>query len=111
MINIEKVGNVDVVTFTVSKINALVTDQIKEKVIKLFDQAGTRLVIDLKGVEYIDSTGFGCLLSCYRESKNNYGMMKISSPEPSVRNLFEILHLQTIFDICSDTDECIRSFR
>jgi anti-sigma B factor antagonist len=111
MINIEKVDNVEIVTFTVNKINAFVTDEIKEKVIKLFEHAGTRLVIDLKGVEYIDSTGFSCLLSCYRESKNNYGMMKISNPEPSVRSLFEILHLHTVFEICNSTEECIRSFR
>ena len=111
MIKIEKVGNVEVVTFTVKKINALVTDKIKEQVIKLFEQAGTKLIIDLKGVEYIDSTGFGCLLSCYRESKNNYGMMKISNPEPPVKNLFEILHLHTNFEICNDTEECIKSFR
>jgi anti-sigma B factor antagonist len=111
MIKIERVENIEVVSFTVNKINALVTDQIKEQVTKLFEQAGTRLIIDLKGVEYIDSTGFGCLLSCYRESKNNYGMMKISNPEPPVIKLFEILHLHTVFEICHDTEECIRSFR
>jgi anti-anti-sigma factor len=111
MIKIEKIENIEVVTFTVNKINALVTDQIKEQVIKLFEQAGTKLIIDLKGVEYIDSTGFSCLLSCYRESKNNYGMMKISNPEPPVKTLFEILHLHTVFEICRNTDECIRSFR
>lgn len=108
MVNIEKVGNVEVVTFKVNKINALVTDEIKEQVIRLFEHPGSRVIIDLKGVEYIDSTGFSCLLSCFRESKNNYGKLRISNPEPAVRNLFEVLHLHTIFDICNDTEECIR---
>ena len=111
MVKIERSGNVEVVSFTVNKINALVTDEIREQITRLFEQAGTRVVIDLKGVEYIDSTGFSCLLSCYRESKNNYGLLKISNPEPVVRNLFEMLHLHTVFEICSTTEECLRSFR
>jgi anti-sigma B factor antagonist len=111
MVKIEKVGNVEVVTFTINKINALVTDEIKGEVSRLFEHPGTRVIIDLKGVEYIDSTGFSCLLSCFRESKNNYGMIKISNPEPAVKNLFEVLHLHTVFDICADTEECIRSFK
>jgi anti-anti-sigma factor len=111
MIKVERIGNIDIVSFTVNKINALVTDQIKEQVLKLLEQAGSRLIIDLKGVEYIDSTGFGCLLSCYRESKNNYGIMKIANPEPPVKTLFEILHLHTVFEISRNTEECLRSFR
>ncbi|HVN58063.1 MAG TPA: STAS domain-containing protein [Bacteroidales bacterium] len=111
MVNIEKTGNVEIVRFTINKINALVTDDIREQVKKLFEHAGSKVILDLTGVEYIDSTGFSCLLSCYRESKNNYGTLKISSPEPPVRKLFELLHLNTVFDISSDTDSCIRSFR
>lgn len=111
MVKIERVGNVDIVTFTVNKVNALVTDEIKEQVAKLFEQPNSKVILDLKGVEYIDSSGFSCLLSCFRDSKNNYGMFKISNPEPAVRSLFEILHLHTVFEIFKDTDECIRSFR
>ena len=111
MVHIEKVGNVEVITFSVNKINALITDEIKQQVSRLFEHPNTKVVIDLKGVEYIDSSGFSCLLSCYRESKNNYGMIKISNPEPAVMTLFEMLHLHTVFEICRDTEECIRSFR
>ncbi len=111
MVNIEKVGNVEVVSFTVNRINALITDEIKGQIFKLFEKPNSMVLIDLKGVEYIDSTGFSCLLSCHRESKNNYGTIKFASPEPAVRNLFEVLRLNTVFEISTNTDEGIRSFR
>ena len=111
MVNIEKTGSVEVVSFTINKINALVTDEIREHISRLFEHAGSKVILDLKGVEYIDSTGFSCLLNCYRESKNNYGILKIACPEPSVQKLFEVLHLHTIFEICPDTESCLRSFR
>jgi anti-anti-sigma factor len=111
MVKFEKRGNIDIVSFSVNKINALITEEIKEQVIRIFDQQNTKLIVDLKGVEYIDSSGFGCLLSISRESKNSYGMMKLACPEPSVRSLIETLHLQSIFEIHSNLEDCVRSFK
>jgi anti-sigma B factor antagonist len=111
MVNFEKRDNIDIVTFNVAKINALNTEEIKEQVEQIISQPNSRIIIDLQGVEYIDSSGFGCLLSCLRKSRNNYGSLKISNPEPPVNAAIETLHLQTIFEIFDDIDECIRSFR
>jgi len=111
MVNIEKRGNVELVSFTVNRINALITEELREPVMKLFEQQNTRVVFDLKGVEYIDSSGIGIFLSAFREARSNYGSMKICCPEPAVKLLFETLHLHTIFEIYGSTDDCIRSFR
>jgi anti-anti-sigma factor len=111
MVNIERRDNIEVVTFTVNRINALVADEIKDQIVKLFEIANTKVVIDLKGVEYIDSSGFGCFLSSFKAARNNYGTIKFASPEPSVKALFETLNLHTIFEIFSDTESCLRSFR
>jgi anti-anti-sigma factor len=111
MVNFEKRDNVDVITFTVDRINALIADDIRDKIIRVFENANAKVVIDLKGVEYIDSSGFGCFLSSLKAAKNNYGILKFSNAEPPVKALFEILHLHTIFEIFNDTDSCIRSFR
>jgi anti-sigma B factor antagonist len=111
MVNFEKRGNTDIVRFTVNKINALVADDIREEISKLYAQPHAKVIIDLKGVEYIDSSGFGCFLSVLRTARNNYGALKIANPEPAVKLLFETLHLHTIFDICKDMEDCLRSFR
>jgi anti-anti-sigma factor len=111
MVNFEKRDNIEVVTFTVKKINALIADDIRDNITKVFENANAKVVIDLKGVEYIDSSGFGCFLSSLKAAKNNYGILKIANAEPQVKSLFETLHLHTIFEIFSDTESCIRSFR
>jgi anti-sigma B factor antagonist len=111
MVNFEKRDNVEVVTFTVNKINALIADDIRDQIVKVFENANAKLVIDLKGVEYIDSSGFGCFLSSFKAARNNYGTLKFANPEPSVKVLFETLKLNTIFELFDDTDTCLRSFR
>ncbi len=111
MVNFEKRNSVDIVTFSVDRINALVADEIRDLIIKLFDNTNTKVIIDLKGVQYIDSSGFGCFLSLFRAARDSYGIIKFASPEPNIKALFETLNLHTIFEIFPDTDSCIRSLK
>jgi anti-sigma B factor antagonist len=111
MVNFEKKDNIDFVTFSTVKINALIADEIKDKIVRLFDNANAKVVVDLKGVEYIDSSGFGCFLSLFRAARDNYGIIKFTSPEPQIKALFETLNLHTVFEIFNDKESCIKSFR
>jgi anti-anti-sigma factor len=111
MIEIERRDRIDIITFTVNKINVTTIDEIKEGVSKVFDNPNSKVVIDLKGVEYIDSSGFACFLSLHKAAKNNFGMLKFANPEPRATELFHTLHLHTIFEIYDDIETCIRSFR
>ena len=111
MINIEKRDKIDIVSFSVNKINALITDEIREEINKLSGTFNSKIIIDLNGVEYIDSSGFSCFLSIMRSVRNNYGIIKFANPDPGVLELFKLLHLNTVFQIFDDIDTCIRSFR
>jgi anti-anti-sigma factor len=111
MINIEKKDKIDIISFSVNKINALITDEIRDGIIKVFDNSNSKVIIDLRGVEYIDSSGFGCFLSVMKAARNNYGVLKFANPEPRVMELFQTLHLHTVFQIYDDLDTCIRSLR
>ncbi len=110
MINFEKKDKIDIVSFTVNKINALITDDIRENINTILDKPNAQVIINLKGVEYIDSSGFGCFLNLSKTARNNYGVLKFANPESRVIELFHLLHLHTIFQIYDDMDSCINSF-
>ena len=110
MINIEKRDKIDIITFSVDRINALITDELRDEIRRVFDKANSKVIMDLKGVKYIDSTGFGCFLSVMRTARNNYSSLKFAGPEPDVLKVFKTLNLHTVFEIYDDVDLCIRSF-
>ena len=110
MINIEKKDNVDIISFSVDNINALITEEIKDSIINVINNSNSRIIIDLKGVDYIDSSGFGCFLSVMRAARSNYGILKFANPEPKIMELFQMLHLHTVFQIYDNIDNCVRSF-
>jgi anti-sigma B factor antagonist len=110
MLVIEKKDKIDIISFTVTRINALIIDEIREGILKVLDNSNSRVIINLKGVEYIDSSGFGCFLSAMKAARNNYCILKFAHPEPKVKELLEMLHLNTVFQIYSEVETCIRSF-
>jgi anti-anti-sigma factor len=111
MINIEKKDKIDVISFSVSNINALITDEIRAGIMKVIDNSSSKVIIDLIGVKFIDSSGFGCFLSLMKAARSNYGIIKFANPEPKVLELFKILHLHTVFQIYDDMDTCLASFK
>jgi len=111
MISIERRDKIDIISFSANRINALITDEIRDEISKVFEISNSKVIINLKGVEYIDSSGFSCFLTIMRVARNNYGVLKFASPEPSVKELFHTLHLHTVFQIFDDIDDCIQSFR
>jgi anti-sigma B factor antagonist len=111
MINIEKRDKIDIISFNVNKIDAMITEDVRVQISKVFDNAYSKVIIDLKGVEYIDSSGFGCFLSVMRTARNSYGILKFVNPEPRIMEIFLTLHLHTVFQIYDDLDTCIRTLR
>ncbi|HDZ41701.1 MAG TPA: anti-sigma factor antagonist [Bacteroidetes bacterium] len=112
MLTIEKLdNNIDRVSFNrLEKLNAPVADDIKSELIRMFDAPNAKIVIDLDGIKYIDSSGFGCFLTAMKAARNNYGKLKICNIEPEVLTVFKTLQLHTIIDLYDDLDSCLNSF-
>ncbi|MGE0079256.1 MAG: STAS domain-containing protein [Bacteroidales bacterium] len=110
MINFEKIGDVMVISFTNdNKLNVTVTQKIKAEIIKLITP-NSKVTLNLNGINYIDSTGFGMLLSVLRHCKNNYSGLKLCNITPEVMELIKLLQLQSVFDIRESVEDCVKSF-
>jgi len=111
MLKTEKINNVIVVKFNnIDRFNALIVEPVKEQLKSLFNKPDTRLALNLEGVKFIDSSGFGVFLSIMKTANNNHGQFKICNIRPEVMELFKLLQLHNVFDLCETQEECIKSF-
>jgi anti-sigma B factor antagonist len=111
MLKIEKINNITVVRFdNIDRFNALITEPVKEDLKSFFNNPGTRLILNLEGIKYIDSSGFGVFLSILKTATNNKGIFRICGISPEVMELFKLLQLQNIFTLYVTLDECLGSF-
>ena len=111
MLKVELINNIYVASFKdMNRFNALVTEPVKEQLNNLFNKPGTNLILNLEGILFIDSSGFGVFLSIFKAANINYGHFKICNVEKEVMELFKLLQLHNVFEIYTNLDDCIKSF-
>ncbi len=76
--------------------------QVKQAALKLISDGVRRLVIDLQGTEYMDSSGLGTLVGLLKRIKEAGGEMPIAAAQPRVKRLFEITGLTQVFQLYDD---------
>ncbi|HXU47063.1 MAG TPA: STAS domain-containing protein [Thermoanaerobaculia bacterium] len=70
----------------------------------------TKIVINLKGVTTIDSTGVGELVGTYTTVTNRGAKLKLAVLPPKLQDILTITQLITVFDVYETEDEAVRSF-
>jgi anti-sigma B factor antagonist len=70
-----------------------------------------KVVIDLAGVEWMNSTGLGILIQGYTTLRKSDGQLKLARVTDKIRSLLTITKLSPIFDAYESVDEAIRSFK
>jgi anti-sigma B factor antagonist len=65
-------------------------------------------VLNLTGVDYIDSSGLGQLITIWTSIRNKTGHMTVLNPTKRVQRLFDITRLTTVFEIVEDETEAIQ---
>jgi anti-anti-sigma factor len=63
------------------------------------------LLIDMKGVNFIDSSGLGALVSAMQMTRNANAKLFVCSISAQVRMLFELTKMDRIFQTFADQDE------
>jgi anti-sigma B factor antagonist len=65
-------------------------------------RAPRRLVVDLAGVDYMDSSGVATLVEALQNSRRTGTPLVLCGMNQKVRSIFEIARLDTVFQIAPD---------
>jgi anti-sigma B factor antagonist len=104
-LNIDRNEERSVLSVQEERIDAHNSGELKECLLNLFE-AGTRLlVVDLKDVRFIDSSGLGALLSGYKNANLRHARLVLAGVQPRVQSMFELTRLHQVFDIVARVEE------
>jgi anti-sigma B factor antagonist len=81
--------------------------ELRQHVMTSVRKGGHRLVIDLTGVDFIDSFGLGVLVGALKRVRLLDGDLLLVVPEPRVRRVFEICDLDRVFTLFHTLDQAI----
>jgi anti-sigma B factor antagonist len=76
----------------------------------LADSGKKKIILNLAGVNYVDSTGIGELIANYTTISRQGGQLKLLNLTDRIQNLLVITKLLTVFDSYEDEAEALKSF-
>lgn len=85
--------------------------ELEESLKRLLRKGRFNIVIDLGGVNYISSAGWGIFISEIKEIRENDGDLKLARMVGDVYEVFELLEFQTILESYDSIEEAVNSFR
>ncbi|MCZ6820551.1 MAG: STAS domain-containing protein [Calditrichaeota bacterium] len=107
----ENIDGVCVLRIEDARIDSSVASELKTELLRLVEnEAVVSILIDLKDVEYVDSSGLGALLFGHRHVKANSGDLKLLHPNQKVRTLIRIANLEEILEGFDDEERALKSF-
>ena len=74
--------------------------QLKDALSAAFADGAGRVIVDLSGTEFMDSSGLGALVGINKEHGN--GRLALVCPRPQLRKLFEISRLDEVLAVHDD---------
>ena len=107
----EPLDDHSVVIKVAGEIHATTAPEFSERLNEAIAGGKTGVILDLTGVDFIDSTGLSVLLNGLRRVTRVRGSMILACANPTVLRLFEITKLDSTFDIVPSCDEAIARLR
>jgi len=92
-------------------LNALTAPEFKPQIDALVGARRLRVIVDLSGLELIDSSGVGAIVSLFKRLRMIGGDVKIAALQGQPKEIFRILRLEKAFEIAGTVEEAERRFQ
>ncbi len=110
-IGLEESEGIQIARFTdLPRFTLAVTEEVKDLLKPVLSKADTRMIFDLGEINFIDSSGIGCIIALEKTAKSSGSKMKLTNLSKEVHAVFDLLHLQMILDIQPDLESALKSF-
>ena len=109
-ISSREVGHVTIVDIGGRIVLGDETDALRATIRDLIGEGKKKIVLNLAGVDYIDSSGVGELVSGFTAVRRAGGELKLLNLTKKVHDVLNVTKLYTVFDVKDDEFTAVKSF-
>ncbi len=105
------IGAIAVITLKGNLTGEPDTGKLRDKIYSLLEDGFNKIVLDLKGVRYVSSTGLGTFIAALTSVRNKGGDLRLANVTEKVESLFVITQLVKVFKTYDTADRAVASFK
>jgi len=83
---------------------------LKEAISEVVKNGPPRIVIDMEGVSFVDSTGLGSVISALKQVRGSQGELRLAAPNQQARVVLELTTLDRVFPYYATVEEALAGF-
>lgn len=106
-LHLEKFPGYSLVQPQVSRLDAAAAPVLRGTTADLANEGRFRVILDLKQVQFVDSSGLGALIHMHKTLQPQ-GRLVLCQVDPKVGQLFKVTRLDRVFTLAADADEAFR---
>lgn len=106
LIEVVREGNVPVVVPAVKRLDASVAPAFKQAVVRVVEGGERRILLDLSGVDFLDSSGLGAMVSILK-ALGTQGTLAVCGAKGPVMSLFKLTRMDKVFSLHADRAEAL----
>jgi anti-sigma B factor antagonist len=91
-----------VVIAPVGDLDLAAAPQVRGEAVRQVTDGNSHLVLDLSGVEFVDSTGLGVVVAAAKRARSAGGDVRLCGVSGPVAKVFEVVGLERIFEVFDD---------
>jgi anti-sigma B factor antagonist len=69
-----------------------------------------RVVLDMEGISFVDSTGLGSVIAVLKQIRSSQGDLRLAAPNQQVRVVLELTTLDRVFPYYPTVEEALTGF-
>jgi anti-sigma B factor antagonist len=91
-----------VVVSVAGEIDLYTAPRLQSELMTALSRSPVRLIVDMSGVEFCDSTGINVLLAAHRQARERGGELQLAGPGSATRKVLQVTGLETVFTVLDD---------
>lgn len=89
------------------EVDMFTAPKLRERLVQAVDQGNYRIVVDLQGVSFMDSTGIGTLVGGLKRVKEHEGTLALVCTQRPVLRVLTITGLTNVFPIYDSLEQAL----
>jgi len=108
-ISIENKDEISIVKVS-GEITFSTSGDLRKKLLELVDKGSKKIILNIGGVDYIDSSGMATMVEILQKIKSKDGYLALCKVKDKIKDILEMVKLKDLFEMFDTEEEAIESF-